>query len=196
MRADRFSPYFERPGDFGITITPNAAYPYIYPAEDGDIGAIAYHFQIESPDAPDPHAVSRVEDLCRDWRETRAHDALGYRSHADGTATLFLRRGADMERYTLDEVATAILDAAWTITTAGRIASDGAGRFGVEAIEAGIAALAQRGLLMREGEQVLAIPYRDRPTGTAPTWDEIRRTSATRRTPRSHVAVEAAVSIT
>jgi ribosomal peptide maturation radical SAM protein 1 len=215
VRADRFSPYFERPAEFGVTITPNAAYPYIYPPADGDVVAMAYHFQIAGGVEADPEAVNRVETLCREWHERGGHDALSYRWAGDGRCILLRRRNDDETIWTeLDPVAGAILDAAWTITTVSRLASDlppltqpspprGEGLSllpsplgeegwvrgeGSPSLALGIVeyvdALEADGLLMREGDQVLALPYRDRLAGTAPGWDEIRLMSETRRAAR------------
>ena len=47
IRVDRFSPYFERPGSFGIdNLTPFESYLNVYPPE-ADLKRIAYHFEYE-----------------------------------------------------------------------------------------------------------------------------------------------------
>jgi ribosomal peptide maturation radical SAM protein 1 len=182
VRADRFSPYFERPSEFGVTITPNAAYRYIYPVADGDVAAMAYHFQISGGVEADPDATLAVEAQCCAWRERGGLDALAYRRLPEGTGILRRRQGDGQTACTeLDSLDIVILDLAWTITTTARLASGTAASFHPNAVAERVDALEADGLLMREGDQILALPYRDRVAGTAPTWDEIRAMSALRR---------------
>jgi len=50
MRLDRFSPYFMRPRDFGLTrIRPRLAYSYVYPFEPDAVASLAYFFDFDCP---------------------------------------------------------------------------------------------------------------------------------------------------
>lgn len=176
VRADRFSPYQQRPESFGVTIAPNPAYRFIYAGTEEDVAAMAYHFDIQGGTDADPDAVRVTERLCREWRGRGGRDACSYECHDDGTATLRVRRGSSACTQRLDERDAAILDAAWTITTVRRIGTDR------------VDTLVAAGLMMREGDQVLALPYRLRQSGTAPSWEQVRRESVVRRSARRREA--------
>ena len=45
IRYDRFSPYYEKPEDFGIEIRPFRTYSYIYPVSSQAIANLAYFFE-------------------------------------------------------------------------------------------------------------------------------------------------------
>ncbi len=45
VRYDRFSPYHMRPRDFGLTLEPSRAYPYVYPLPKESLMRLAYSFQ-------------------------------------------------------------------------------------------------------------------------------------------------------
>ena len=45
VRYDRFSPYHMRPGDFGLTLEPSRAYPYVYPLPKQSLMRLAYSFE-------------------------------------------------------------------------------------------------------------------------------------------------------
>ena len=179
VRADRFSPYHAQPDSFGTRIAPNPAYRFVYGGDDAALAAMAYHFSIEGGSEADPVLVDAVERLCRAWRDRGGRDIYAYRRGQDGTATLHVRRGADRRTMTLAEDDALILDAAWAITTVGKIAPS---------LRARIPALVASGVLMQEGEQILALPYRRRESGTAPNWSEVRRERDARRTPKDAVA--------
>jgi ribosomal peptide maturation radical SAM protein 1 len=70
LRLDRFSPYFERPSEFGLTnVRPVAAYHYLYPFEDDSLSRIAYYFDFDYEPNVDPHnCASEVSGLAENWR--------------------------------------------------------------------------------------------------------------------------------
>lgn len=45
VRYDRFSPYHMRPRDFGLTLEPSRAYPYVYPLPKQSLMRLAYSFE-------------------------------------------------------------------------------------------------------------------------------------------------------
>lgn len=76
LSIDRFSPYFEKPEDFGITAYwPMQAYFDCFP-DSIDIDSIAYHFEGEYPTASrrDPDSVEelkyRVDEWIAAWRSS------------------------------------------------------------------------------------------------------------------------------
>ena len=44
VRFDRYSPYFNRPGDFGLELEPFGCYRFLYPWDDEAIREVAYYF--------------------------------------------------------------------------------------------------------------------------------------------------------
>lgn len=172
VRADRFSPYFEHPARFGATISPNPAYRFIYPPDDGDVAAMAYHFQIDTPTGADPGVVSEVERLCHDWQAASGKRALGSRYTANGLIEVF---GLTW-RSQLDAIESAVIDCAWTITTIPRIARESG--WTEMQVAAAVERLDDRTLVMRDGDQLLALPLRRRANGMAPRWDEIQSGTA------------------
>ncbi len=176
VRADRFSPYYERPGEFGVTVSPSPAYRFIYPPSDGDVALMSYHFLIDGRTAADEATVRLTESQCRAWKAEVGRHALGVRERADGGCDVVrVRDGRAAEVVKLDDDQGAVLARAWTITTPARIAT-GTG-LSEARLCAAVEALDAAGLLMRDGEQILALPLR-RASGMAPTWTQVRHEAA------------------
>ncbi len=82
---DRFSPYQERPGEFGLEILgPRSWYQYVYDADDATLMDLAYTFEYRHLDGRDPETY--VAPLRRAIDTWRANGARSYR-------TLRYRRG-------------------------------------------------------------------------------------------------------
>ncbi|MBT9584490.1 RiPP maturation radical SAM C-methyltransferase [bacterium] len=63
IRYERFSPYHVRPADFGLRLSPNRYYSYVYPLEEESLAELAYFFEdreaLQYPrtgDRPDEHS--------------------------------------------------------------------------------------------------------------------------------------------
>ena len=55
VRADRFSPYFERPAEFGIVnLRPNAAFAFVFPFPVDCLRRLAYYFEYDYADGRNP----------------------------------------------------------------------------------------------------------------------------------------------
>lgn len=66
---DRFSPYFDRPEDFGISnLRPHPNYERVYSKREGDVAKFAYHFvgDAESVNAS-PDVVARLHAVTKAW---------------------------------------------------------------------------------------------------------------------------------
>lgn len=71
IRMDRFSPYFEKPEEFGlINVRPMAPYAFLYPFPVESLMRIAYHFDFDyrPGEAPTGHA-DEVIRFAEAWRE-------------------------------------------------------------------------------------------------------------------------------
>jgi ribosomal peptide maturation radical SAM protein 1 len=70
LEIDRFSPYFDNPGEFGLTdIKALAAYRAIYP-EAADIDSLAYTFDVAYPSGSreDPALIGDLRQAVNEWR--------------------------------------------------------------------------------------------------------------------------------
>lgn len=86
IRYDRFSPYHQRPADYGLKIRPYRTYSYIYPSPPEILGELAYFFEdnldsnhanIDLPQSithrPGLNALKiGLETWCADWRQADA----------------------------------------------------------------------------------------------------------------------------
>jgi magnesium-protoporphyrin IX monomethyl ester (oxidative) cyclase len=83
LRYDRFSPYHQRPADYGLKIRPYRTYSYIYPASPEILAELAYFFEddldsihanLDLPQSiaqrPGLNALkASLETWCEDWRQ-------------------------------------------------------------------------------------------------------------------------------
>ncbi|MBB6252852.1 RiPP maturation radical SAM C-methyltransferase [Nitrospirillum iridis] len=176
VRADRFSPYFNTPAAFGVTIRPVPGYSQIYPHAADSVARLAYHFDM-IPDRPDAALEAAHAALAAQLDIWRAADAtLTLTSAADGTALVEDGRAVDgaPRRHALDACAAAVLDACMEIQGAGPLVKALAPRFGADAVMAAVTGLEALDLLLREGEELLALPLRQPGFARAPRHDEIR----------------------
>jgi hypothetical protein len=104
---DRFSPYHERPGDFGLEIAgPLPYYGMIYPVDEATLNDLAYSFQYAHADDRDPDAyVAPLRRAIDEWRAAHqtSYRALRYRR---GPGFLVVRDGrahSEQANYTFGE---------------------------------------------------------------------------------------------
>ena len=66
----RFSPYFTRPQEYGVSITgPGMAYEYVYDSRQMDLKKIAYDFEYELDNWPvDPHVYQELVSEIESWQ--------------------------------------------------------------------------------------------------------------------------------
>ncbi len=76
---DRFSPYFERPGDFGLEILgPTSHARVVYPVDQATLSDLVHSFEFRRTDGCDPESyVGGVREVLADWT---ANHAAGFRS--------------------------------------------------------------------------------------------------------------------
>jgi len=76
---ERFSPYFTRPGDYGVTIKgPSEAYPYVYDADKMNLMKIAYDFEFESKNQVSPDASQNLRETVAKWRRRHESDQVPF----------------------------------------------------------------------------------------------------------------------
>ncbi len=177
-RADRFSPYFDHPEQFGVTLAPLPAYRHIFPFDDMSLRRLGYHFEMHS-------------DALAAWRDTTVNAAQAYaewRAHqseselwcADDGETMVIhdqRRGWPAQAWPLRGTEAALARFAWCIRGWPQIEAELGALHGRAALEAAATALERRGWLLREENSVLMLPLRQPGWRRAPSWDEIRRSA-------------------
>jgi hypothetical protein len=104
---DRFSPYHQRPGEFGLEIVgPLSYYRFIYPTDERTLSDLAYSFDYRYRDGRDPESyVEALRPVIDDWQASRED---GYRSlsYRRGPGFLVIRdRRPNLEPadYTLED---------------------------------------------------------------------------------------------
>ena len=76
---ERFSPYFTRPEEYGVTITaPGEAYPYVYDDRKIDHMKIAYDFEFETSTQIDPILKKELYDVAAEWKRRHQSDQLPF----------------------------------------------------------------------------------------------------------------------
>ena len=174
VRADRFSPYFSTPEQFGIEIKPARAYSHIYGDDATSIAQLAYHFDIFSDELlATSSRVAPVVDLCRTWRENES--AQLYCEEAGERLIIFdTRSSADAETTILTGIDAAIYRLGWKITPVQELLRGLGPIFGRAAVLESVASLARRELLVEEAGNVLTLALRQPGFRRAPSWEEIR----------------------
>jgi ribosomal peptide maturation radical SAM protein 1 len=78
VRLDRFSPYFEHPGAFGmLEVEPYPAYAHVYGLPPEALAKLAYYFTFRYADGRDPASYARgLIDAVAAWRDVHANSDL------------------------------------------------------------------------------------------------------------------------
>lgn len=171
VRADRFSPYFERPEAFGVKVAPAKPYAHVYAVPAEELWDHAYHFDIlEDGSAPADQRAQPVLLSLKDWQASAA--ALYF----DGDRVVDSRRPERPVTHTLSEVERSILDLCPTIMGVDMLHKRLTGRYDAKAVEQALERLQRAGLIHAEGSSVLCLVLRTPGFSRAPDWADIRAT--------------------
>jgi ribosomal peptide maturation radical SAM protein 1 len=173
-RADRFSPYFYRPQDFGVALEPAVPYRFLFPFDDASVRRLAYHFDMRSDQLADVEqytAAARREYVA--WRDHQAESALYCDESDDGVVVVDERWGRPRCEWTLSGAEAAIHRLCWRTRPRHELEKELKG-FGPAEIARALVSLCERGLLITEDEKYLALAMRQPGYRAAPSWDEIR----------------------
>ncbi len=155
VRFDRFSPYHNNPGEFGLSsLRPYPAYKYVYPGfSDADLDRVAYYFVAEFQGQELlPTYVTELTRVVTAWKERAASATLCHSTHAGQTIVFDGRGDGDVEILLLDGTSSEVLNRCATIAGERSLISE----FGDEAVGA-IQLLVALGLAIREGDRYLTI---------------------------------------
>ncbi|MEE9165176.1 MAG: RiPP maturation radical SAM C-methyltransferase [Nitrospinota bacterium] len=84
---ERFSPYFNRPDNYGVKINgPGEGYSYVYHSAEIDLMKIAYDFEFETRDCVDPKLKAELRQAVAEWKK---------RDKSEQTPFLFFAKSMD-----------------------------------------------------------------------------------------------------
>ncbi len=106
VHLERFSPYYDRPREYGLKITgPRPFYPLIYPADQATLSDLAYAFEYSYDDGRDPKTyIAAISESIETWR--RDYDDGSNLSYRCGPGFLLIedrRPGLGGYNYSLRE---------------------------------------------------------------------------------------------
>ena len=90
VRMDRFAPYFEDPGAYGmINPRPNRAFQYVYPFPDESLRRLAYYYEYDYADGRNPldYAAVVIEAI-ESWQQLKGTVTLRCWDRSDGVLIL------------------------------------------------------------------------------------------------------------
>jgi ribosomal peptide maturation radical SAM protein 1 len=175
VRADRFSPYYSRPGDFGVTVRPNEAYRHIYPFDNEVIARLAYHFDIFPHEPPATRErLTETEELFDIWRARQRTSSLTAEEAGDRVIVCDDRWGAPPSNHRLQGAEAAILMRGWKIASWRAICHALAGQYPQAALDDALARLDDLGLVIVENGYFLSLALRQPGFASAPSWAEVR----------------------
>ena len=161
---DRFSPYFTRPAEFGITrIRPQQAYSHLYPLEPDAVVNLAYYFDFDSSsvELADEYARPAVRQV-NAWRRARFRGQLKGKFRNDALVIIDTRKRHKRSTWVLEDPlktgyifcdqirALSAIKAHLSACFPERLFTD-------SWLEESLSDLVSRGLMLREGNSFLSL---------------------------------------
>ena len=173
VRADRFSPYWARPESFGIEISPNPAYAYIYPFSPEIVARLAYHFDISSRASGElAEAVAETARAAAAWREGQPRSRLALWSRDDCSVEVEEgRAGRAPWTQQFDGAAAFLLRACWQARPWRALVQEYGEADDLRRALDGLEAL---DLILVEGDRLLTLALRQPGYAAAPSWGDVR----------------------
>ena len=113
IRLDRFSPYHNSPGEFGlINVRPMKPYRYLYPFDEESLHRIAYYFDFDYEADRDPTGyAAEVVAFVNEWRSNPQVGTVSSVSRPDGSLVIFdTRPGASVPELSLSGLEQAVYE--------------------------------------------------------------------------------------
>jgi hypothetical protein len=171
---ERGSAFYNDPKGMGIEILgPYSAYAYLYPLQGKDLEALSHRFAYRYADGRKVETYTAgLKASVDEWQKMHARNKGGLTCYRMGAKSIVVdqRRGA-FQRHLLDGAESLVHDSCFDLTSLATLAKEPrivAAGFGPEALEGAVQALTQKGLVYREGDQVisLALPAKGQPTAS------------------------------
>jgi hypothetical protein len=163
IRLDRFSPYFDRPEEFGVQrIRPFGVYHLLYPLPPEAVTNLAYFFEFEYADGRQPASyVAPMLDEAQRWKANGAGDLVKMDELSGGLRIQDTRRGWTRQDYLLSGLQRDLYEFCEDIRTDTAILEFVGQRAGTTKANPDLHPflddLVQRGLVFREGHQYLSL---------------------------------------
>jgi len=187
IELERFSPYFDRPTEFGIEILgPLPHYRFLYSIAPEALGNLAYDFEYRYSDGRDPLTYTKnLAESVERWREQKEH-AGGSLSYRRGPGFLLVqdrRPGLETADYRFDGIEAKIYLACDAGATAAEICrqfvAEGDDSMEALEIEDYLQELVEARLMYREGKSFLSLAVAVTSAGVPPLAEtQAARTSA------------------
>lgn len=161
LRLDRFSPNFERAEQQGFAkVRPLAPYSLVYDVDDASLYDLAYYFAFEYGRGSDPTSyASVVSDAVEGWRAAHASSQL-FCVDYESCLLICDWRTQSKSALVLQGLERAIYlqcDGISSLQALLALTQEYGGPTSVRVLEQQLQPLLERGLLLREGEQFLAL---------------------------------------
>ena len=165
IELERFSPYFDRPTEFGIEILgPLPHYRFLYSVAPEALRNLAYDFEFRYSDGRDPQTYTKdLAEAVERWRQLRQR-AVGSLTYRRGPGFLLVqdrRPGLETADYRFDGIEAKIYLACDAGTTAAEICrkfvADGDDNVDAVEIENYLQELVEARLMYREGKTFLSL---------------------------------------
>lgn len=162
IRLDRFSPNFHRAAEMGFTrVSPYPAYPYVYPLAPEAVANLAYFFTFDYQEPRDvPSYTAELRARLAAWKEGYESSDLFYVDKEGRLLIWDLRPVAIEPLSVLTGVQRSAYLACDAVCSRARLlevlAADGS-ELSEEELEALLAPLVERGLLLRDGQGFLSL---------------------------------------
>jgi ribosomal peptide maturation radical SAM protein 1 len=169
VRADRFSPFFERPREYDITsLEPYPSYQYIYRLPQESIRRIAYHFEIKHSHTTESKVyVEACLEGINIWRNLREQSFLVCESHPHGILVKDGRSCKQQDDYFLEGTTAEIYDFCHEIRSLHSILLEIGRNVDEDDIVSQLSFLVDKSLMLREGDKYLSIAVRRWTTANA-----------------------------
>lgn len=173
IELERFSPFFERPAEFGIEISgPLRPYEFLYSVAPEAMHNLAYDFEFRYSDGRDPDIYTKeLAEAVERWRELKER-SIGSLSYRRGPGFLLVqdrRPGFEAADYRFDGIEAKIYLACDAGTTAAEIyrqfVAEGDNSIDAIEIENYLQELVEAKLLYREAKSFLSLAIAARNTG-------------------------------
>lgn len=163
VRFDRYSPYFTKAADYGLSLKPFDFYAMTFPLDETDIGRLAYYFYDDAVDAP--YIVDLVDWIMPLKEAVAAWQAAWPRRGEGARATLHREpspmggerivdtRGGLRREHAVSADLGAVLEALETPTSLARLVADVPGAD----VAAAIAFLDGEAMLFREHDRMMSL---------------------------------------
>jgi ribosomal peptide maturation radical SAM protein 1 len=163
IRLDRFSPYFDKPNDFGfIDIKPYPSYSYIYPIDSKAVANLAYFFTFDYKKLQDVEIYTRpLSEKIEFWQKAYEESDLFFIEREKYLLIWDLRKGSRNHLVVLEGLQKNLYIACDSISSTGKLKIVAECYFNKQIsdseIETSLDSLVNSGLMVKEDNNYLSL---------------------------------------